>query len=126
MPIGQSLLAEMLGVQRPSITHAIADLQGAGLIERGRQQVTILDRQGLRRDLHGDALRKSECDGDAQACRTAKGFLMCSRFTAALVDPRKGGLHPTATKHTSQHQTARIDEAERRTWFLFEVTRNRG
>jgi CRP-like cAMP-binding protein len=47
MPIGQSLLAEMLGVQRPSITHAIADLQGAGLIERGRQQVTILDRQGL-------------------------------------------------------------------------------
>jgi hypothetical protein len=76
MPIGQSLLAEMLGVQRPSITHAIADLQGAGLIERGRQQVTILDRQGLRRDLHGDALRKSECDGDAQACPTAKGFLM--------------------------------------------------
>jgi hypothetical protein len=24
-------------------------------------------------------LRKSECDGDAQACPTAKGFLMCSR-----------------------------------------------
>ena len=40
--------------------------------------------------------------------------------------PRTGGLHPTATKHTSQHQTAWIDEAERRTWFLFEVTRNRG
>ena len=37
----------MLGVQRPSITHAVADLAGAGLIERGRQQVTILDRQGL-------------------------------------------------------------------------------
>jgi Mn-dependent DtxR family transcriptional regulator len=45
MPIGQSLLAEMLGVQRPSITHAVADLAGAGLIERGRQQVTI--RPGL-------------------------------------------------------------------------------
>ena len=46
MPITQNLLAEMLGVQRPSITHAVADLAGAGLIERGRQQVTILDRQG--------------------------------------------------------------------------------
>ena len=47
MPIGQNLLAEMLGVQRPSITHAIAALEGAGLVERGRQQITILDRQGL-------------------------------------------------------------------------------
>jgi Mn-dependent DtxR family transcriptional regulator len=47
MPIGQDLLAEMLGVQRPSITHAIAGLQEAGLVERGRQQITILDRQGL-------------------------------------------------------------------------------
>jgi hypothetical protein len=28
MPIGQSLLAEMLGVQRPYITHAIAGLEG--------------------------------------------------------------------------------------------------
>ena len=49
MPIGQNLLAEMLGVQRPSITHAIADLEEAGLVERGRQQITILDRQGLMR-----------------------------------------------------------------------------
>ena len=47
MPIGQDLLAEMLGVQRPSITHAVADLEKAGLVERGRQQITILDRQGL-------------------------------------------------------------------------------
>ena len=47
MPIGQNLLAEMLGVQRPSITHAIAAVEGAGLVERGRQQITILDRQGL-------------------------------------------------------------------------------
>jgi CRP-like cAMP-binding protein len=47
MPIGQDLLAEMLGVQRPSITHAVAHLEKAGLVERGRQQVTILDRQGL-------------------------------------------------------------------------------
>jgi CRP-like cAMP-binding protein len=47
MPITQSLLAEMLGVQRPTITNAAAELERAGLIERGRQQVAILDRQGL-------------------------------------------------------------------------------
>jgi CRP-like cAMP-binding protein len=45
--ISQSLLAEMLGVQRPSITNAAQELEGAGLIARGRQQVTILNRKGL-------------------------------------------------------------------------------
>src|SRR6202043_3579640 len=47
LPITQNLLAEMLGVQRPTITNAARELEGAGLIERGRRQVTILDRQGL-------------------------------------------------------------------------------
>jgi CRP-like cAMP-binding protein len=47
LPITQSLLAEMLGVQRPSISNAARELERAGLIERGRRQVTILDRQGL-------------------------------------------------------------------------------
>jgi len=47
MPITHNLLAEMLGVQRPTITNAAEELEGAGLIERGRQQVTILNRQGL-------------------------------------------------------------------------------
>jgi CRP-like cAMP-binding protein len=45
--ITQELLAEMLGVQRPSITNAAHELERAGLIARGRRQVTILDRQGL-------------------------------------------------------------------------------
>jgi len=45
--ITQSLLAEMLGVQRPTISNAARELEQAGLIERGRRQVTILDRQGL-------------------------------------------------------------------------------
>ena len=45
--ITQSLLAEMLGVQRPTITHAARKLERAGLIERGRRQVTVLDRPGL-------------------------------------------------------------------------------
>ena len=47
LPITQSLLAEMLGAQRPSITNAARELERAGLIERGRRQVTILDRPGL-------------------------------------------------------------------------------
>ena len=47
LPITQSLLAEMVGVQRPTITNAARELERAGLIERGRRQVTILDRQGL-------------------------------------------------------------------------------
>lgn len=47
LPITQSLLAAMLGVQRPTITNAAEELERAGLIERGRRQVTLLDRQGL-------------------------------------------------------------------------------
>src|SRR6202140_5165933 len=45
--ITQDLLAEMLGAQRPSITIAARELEHAGLIERGRRQFTIIDRQAL-------------------------------------------------------------------------------
>ena len=45
--ISQELLADMLGVQRPSITNTAAGLERAGLIRRGREQVTIVNRQGL-------------------------------------------------------------------------------
>jgi CRP-like cAMP-binding protein len=47
LPITQDLLAEMLGVQRPTITNTARELERAGLIERGRRQVTILDRPHL-------------------------------------------------------------------------------
>ena len=47
LQITQSLLGEMLGVQRPTITNAVRELERAGLIAPGRRQVTILDRQGL-------------------------------------------------------------------------------
>jgi Mn-dependent DtxR family transcriptional regulator len=47
MPLTQDLLAELLGVQRPSVTHAVAELEEAGLILRGRGQITILDQKGL-------------------------------------------------------------------------------
>jgi CRP-like cAMP-binding protein len=47
LQITQNLLAEMLGVQRPTVSNAARELERAGLIARGRQQVTILNRQGL-------------------------------------------------------------------------------
>lgn len=47
LQITQNLLAEMLGVHRPTITNAARELERAGLIARGRQQVRILDRLGL-------------------------------------------------------------------------------
>jgi CRP-like cAMP-binding protein len=47
MPITHNLLAEMLGVHRPTITHAVAELEQADLIVRDRRQITIRDRQGL-------------------------------------------------------------------------------
>jgi len=47
LPVTQHLLAEMLGVQRPTISIAAGELEQTGLIERARRRVTILDRQGL-------------------------------------------------------------------------------
>jgi CRP-like cAMP-binding protein len=47
LQITQNLLAEMLGVQRPTITNAAHELERGGLIARGRSQITILNRQGL-------------------------------------------------------------------------------
>jgi CRP-like cAMP-binding protein len=49
LPLTQSLIAEMLGVQRPTITNVAREMERAGLIERGRRQITILDRQALTR-----------------------------------------------------------------------------
>jgi CRP-like cAMP-binding protein len=53
LPITQDLLAEMLGVHRPTVTNAIRVLQQDGLIELGRSRVTLLDR---------DALMKASCE----------------------------------------------------------------
>ena len=47
MPLTQDLLAEMLGVHRPSITNVAGDLQRQGLIDCGRGRVTLMDRDGL-------------------------------------------------------------------------------
>jgi CRP-like cAMP-binding protein len=47
LPLTHHLLAEMLGVQRPTISNATRQLERAGLIERGRRQLMIRDRPGL-------------------------------------------------------------------------------
>jgi CRP-like cAMP-binding protein len=47
LQITQNLLAHMLGVQRPTVTNAVRELERAHLIAPGRRQVTIHDRQGL-------------------------------------------------------------------------------
>jgi CRP-like cAMP-binding protein len=47
MPLTQDLLAEMLGVHRPSITNVAGELQRQGLIDCGRGRVTLRDRDKL-------------------------------------------------------------------------------
>lgn len=47
LPITQALLAEMLGVQRPTVTNALRELAGAGSVAPERRQIVLLDRQGL-------------------------------------------------------------------------------
>ena len=47
LPLSQNLLAEMLGVHRPTITHAVKALEGAGVIQCARKRITILDRAAL-------------------------------------------------------------------------------
>src|SRR5262245_45856389 len=49
MPLTQDLLAEMLGVHRPTISHAVRHLERLDLIDCGRRRVTIVDRDGLMR-----------------------------------------------------------------------------
>jgi CRP-like cAMP-binding protein len=47
LEITQTLLAEMLGVHRPTVTNAARELERSGLIARGRRHVAILDRHRL-------------------------------------------------------------------------------
>jgi CRP-like cAMP-binding protein len=50
LQITQSLLAEMLGVQRPTISNVARAFEEAGLIERGRRNVKVLNYDGLARE----------------------------------------------------------------------------
>jgi CRP-like cAMP-binding protein len=71
LPITQSLLADMLGVQRPTITNGAREFERAGLLARGHREVTILDRQGLIKE-------SCEC---YQLVRTRLAFHLPKTFT---------------------------------------------
>ena len=47
LQITQNLLAEMLGVQRPSITNALREFEKAGLVAPGQRQIVVLNRKDL-------------------------------------------------------------------------------
>jgi CRP-like cAMP-binding protein len=75
LKITQNLLAQMLGVQRPSVTNAIREFEHSGLIAPGRQQVTILDRQGL---------TKASCEC-YQLVRTRTAFHLPKKISALVM-----------------------------------------
>jgi CRP-like cAMP-binding protein len=47
LPLTHEFLAEMLGVQRPSVSVVLRTLQTAGLIKQGRGVIAVVDRAGL-------------------------------------------------------------------------------
>lgn len=47
LPLTHSLLAIMLGVQRPAATVAVQALESKGLIRAGRRAITVCNRRGL-------------------------------------------------------------------------------
>ena len=47
MPLTHEMIAEMLGVYRPTVSHALRELRDAGLIESRPGQITILAHGGL-------------------------------------------------------------------------------
>jgi Mn-dependent DtxR family transcriptional regulator len=47
LPLTHEFLAEMLGVQRSTVSVVTRTLQTAGLIQQGRGSITVTDRAGL-------------------------------------------------------------------------------
>lgn len=47
LPLSHEFLAEMLGVQRPTVSLIMRSLQSAGFIKQRRGEITIVDREGL-------------------------------------------------------------------------------
>lgn len=50
LPLTQDSLAQMLGVQRTSVALAVASLEKAGVLRRGRGAASIIDRPALERE----------------------------------------------------------------------------
>ena len=63
LPLTQELMAEMLGVHRPTVSIVARSLQQAGMIRYSRGAITIVDRQGLEQaacECYGLARQKLE------------------------------------------------------------------
>jgi len=63
LPLGHEFLAEILGVQRSTISAAMGKLHKAGLIRQGRGGITVTDRAGLERaacECYGKIRRRFE------------------------------------------------------------------
>lgn len=56
-----TLLARLLHARRPSVTHAIQSLEGDGYLRARREQIQIVDRQGLR-DIAGNSYGSFEAE----------------------------------------------------------------
>jgi CRP-like cAMP-binding protein len=53
LPITHEFLSVMLGVRRPSVTHAVHLLERTGLIQADRGIITVVDREGLEESSNG-------------------------------------------------------------------------
>lgn len=82
LQITQKLLAEMLGVHRPTITNVVGELERGGLIATGRSQVTILDRPGLEEEA-------CEC---YRLVRTRTAFHLPKTYPQQILRPPKRSL----------------------------------
>lgn len=75
LPVTQEALARMLGVQRTTISAAIAVLKAAGSVTSWRGGIEIRDRQAL----------------DASACSCAAVWRQASRFVQPAIEGSPGG-----------------------------------
>jgi CRP-like cAMP-binding protein len=69
LPLTHEFLAEMLGVQRSSVSVVTRTLQTAGLIQQGRGSITVTDRAGL---------EETVCECYAKICRIYQRLLPVS------------------------------------------------
>jgi Mn-dependent DtxR family transcriptional regulator len=66
LPLTHEYLAEMLGVQRSSVSVVTRTLQTAELIQQGRGSITVTDRAGL---------EETVCECYAKICRIYQRLL---------------------------------------------------
>jgi CRP-like cAMP-binding protein len=75
LPLTHEFLAEMLGVQRSTVSVVTRTLQTAGLIQQGRGSITVTDRVGL---------EETVCECYDRICRIYQRLLPSSHHPKAL------------------------------------------